>query len=89
MDVGALDEWDNIPYIFAQEIQDRPMTDTTEPMEGAPLIAPSTVDHPLFDAIVEGCRSVYDPEIPVNIYVFVRVFCPNARTFLAIHGLLQ
>ena len=44
------------------------MTDTTEPMEGAPLIAPSTVDHPLFDAIVEGCRSVYDPEIPVNIY---------------------
>ncbi|WP_420567440.1 SUF system Fe-S cluster assembly protein [Thalassovita sp.] len=44
------------------------MTDTTQPMEGAPLIAPSTVDHPLFDAVVEGCRSVYDPEIPVNIY---------------------
>jgi FeS assembly SUF system protein len=37
-------------------------------MEGAPLIAPSNVDHPLFDAVVEGCRSVYDPEIPVNIY---------------------
>lgn len=44
------------------------MTNTPEPMEGAPLIAPSTIDHPLFDAVAEGCRSVYDPEIPVNIY---------------------
>ncbi len=39
-----------------------------EPLEGAPLIAPSTQDHPLYDAIVEACRTVYDPEIPVNIY---------------------
>ena len=38
------------------------------PMEGAPLIRPSTTDHPLFDTIVDACRSVYDPEIPVNIY---------------------
>ncbi|MDQ2095199.1 SUF system Fe-S cluster assembly protein [Rhodalgimonas zhirmunskyi] len=45
------------------------MTHTsTEPLEGAPLIAPSTVSHPLYDAVVEACRSVYDPEIPVNIY---------------------
>ena len=44
------------------------MTHSPEPMEGAPLIAPSTIDHPLFDAVVDGCRSVYDPEIPVNIY---------------------
>ena len=44
------------------------MNDATPPMEGAPLIAPSTADHPLFDSIVEACRSVYDPEIPVNIY---------------------
>ncbi|MBV0890625.1 SUF system Fe-S cluster assembly protein [Paracoccus sp. Z118] len=36
--------------------------------EGAPLIAPSTVDHPLYDSVVEACKSVYDPEIPVNIY---------------------
>ena len=36
--------------------------------DGAPLIKPSSVEHPLFDAIVEACRSVYDPEIPVNIY---------------------
>lgn len=41
----------------------------TEPMiEGAPLIAPSSTDHPLYASVVEACRSVYDPEIPVNIY---------------------
>ncbi len=38
------------------------------PMEGTPLIAPSTTDHPLYDAVVEACRTVHDPEIPVNIY---------------------
>lgn len=38
------------------------------PMEGTPLIKPSTVDHPLYDQVVEACRTVYDPEIPVNIY---------------------
>jgi len=36
--------------------------------EGTPLIAPSSVDHPLYETVVEACRSVYDPEIPVNIY---------------------
>ena len=42
---------------------------TTEPqIEGTPLIAPSSTDHPLYDQIVEACRSVFDPEIPVNIY---------------------
>jgi len=40
----------------------------TGPMEGAPLIRPSSTDHPLYDSVVEACRSVYDPEIPVNIY---------------------
>ncbi len=44
------------------------MTKVPEPLEGAPLIAPSTVDHPLYEQIVEACRTVYDPEIPVNIY---------------------
>ena len=39
-----------------------------QPMEGTPLIKPSTTDHPLYDQVVEACRSVYDPEIPVNIY---------------------
>lgn len=44
------------------------MTDTSPPMEGTPLIAPSSTDHPLYEQIVEACRTVYDPEIPVNIY---------------------
>ena len=44
------------------------MTQSPEPMEGAPLIAPSSTDHPLYDTVVQACRSVYDPEIPVNIY---------------------
>ncbi len=44
------------------------MNESPEPLEGAPLIAPSTTDHPLYDAVVEACRTVYDPEIPVNIF---------------------
>lgn len=44
------------------------MSHFAEPLEGAPMIAPSTTDHPLYDQIVEACRTVYDPEIPVNIY---------------------
>lgn len=38
------------------------------PLEGAPLIKPSSTEHALFDTIVEACRTVFDPEIPVNIY---------------------
>jgi FeS assembly SUF system protein len=44
------------------------MTHSPEPLEGTPLIAPSSTEHPLYDQLVEACRSVYDPEIPVNIY---------------------
>ncbi|NQY60813.1 SUF system Fe-S cluster assembly protein [Cognatishimia sp.] len=44
------------------------MSDPSHPMEGVPLIQPSSVDHPLHDLCVEACRSVFDPEIPVNIY---------------------
>lgn len=44
------------------------MTELTQPLEGTPLIAPSSTDHPLYEQVVEACRSVYDPEIPVNIY---------------------
>ncbi|SMX42826.1 SUF system Fe-S cluster assembly protein [Actibacterium lipolyticum] len=44
------------------------MTQPSEQLEGAPLIKPSTTDHPLYDSVVEACRTVYDPEIPVNIY---------------------
>jgi len=44
------------------------MNSETQQIEGAPLIRPSTTDHPLYDKVVEACRTVYDPEIPVNIY---------------------
>ena len=44
------------------------MTDQTPPLEGAPLIKPSTTDHPLYESVVDACRTVFDPEIPVNIY---------------------
>ena len=44
------------------------MTDSNAQLEGAPMIAPSTTDHPLYEDVVQACRSVYDPEIPVNIY---------------------
>lgn len=33
-----------------------------------PLITPSTTDHPLYEPICDACRSVHDPEIPVNIF---------------------
>lgn len=46
--------------------QSSPQTETL--IEGAPLIAPSTTEHPLYESVVEACRSVYDPEIPVNIF---------------------
>ena len=44
------------------------MTEVQPKIEGAPLIAPSSNDHPLYDSVVEACRTVFDPEIPVNIY---------------------
>ncbi|MEM9853716.1 MAG: SUF system Fe-S cluster assembly protein [Pseudomonadota bacterium] len=52
------------------------MTDATAPApapapvptEDEMIIRPSSTDHALYDQIVEGIRSVYDPEIPVNIF---------------------
>ena len=41
---------------------------TARPPEGTPLIAPSSTAHPLYDSVIEACRTVFDPEIPVNIY---------------------
>ncbi len=44
------------------------MTEQANKIEGAPLIPPSSTDHPLYESVVEACRTVFDPEIPVNIY---------------------
>ncbi|MEM8591322.1 MAG: SUF system Fe-S cluster assembly protein [Pseudomonadota bacterium] len=46
------------------------MTDFTTdvPEQGDMVIRPSSIEHPLYDQVVAGIRSVYDPEIPVNIF---------------------
>ncbi|MBF9036839.1 SUF system Fe-S cluster assembly protein [Rhodobacterales bacterium HKCCE2091] len=44
------------------------MTEAQDKLEGTPLIRPSATDHPLYEQVVEACRTVYDPEIPVNIF---------------------
>ena len=43
-------------------------TQSTDLLEGEPLIQPSSTEHPLYESVVEACRTVFDPEIPVNIY---------------------
>ena len=53
------------------------MTQTIAPLEGEPLIAPSSTEHELYDSIVEACRAVYDPEIPVNIYDLGLIYTIN------------
>jgi len=53
---------------YQEHRRSQDMAHSPEPLEGAPLIAPSSTEHPLYDQLVEACRSVYDPEIPVNIY---------------------
>lgn len=44
------------------------MTEQPDKIEGTPLIRPSTTDHPLYEAVTEACRTVFDPEIPVNVF---------------------
>lgn len=61
------------------------MTESTQPLEGTPLIAPSTTDHPLYEQIVEACRSVYDPEIPVNIYELGLIYTIDINSESEVH----
>ena len=44
------------------------MNQASDRIEGTPLIRPSATEHPLYEAVVGACRTVFDPEIPVNIY---------------------
>ena len=32
------------------------------------ILKPSTTEHPLYYKVVEACKTVYDPEISVNIF---------------------
>ncbi len=34
----------------------------------SPGLAPGEPGHPLYDAVIEALKEIYDPEIPVNIY---------------------
>ncbi len=54
-------------------------------LEGTPLISPSSTDHPLYNEIVKACQSVYDPEIPVNIYDLGLVYTIN----ISVEGSVQ
>ena len=56
------------------------MTEQPDKIEGAPLIRPSTTDHPLYEAVVNACRTVFDPEIPVNIYDLGLVYTVEIST---------
>lgn len=53
---------------------------TGDRLEGTPLIAPSTTDHPLHETVVDACRSVFDPEIPVNIFDLGLIYTINIDT---------
>ncbi len=45
--------------------------------EGELLIKPSSTDHPLYESLVDACKSVYDPEIPVNIFDLGLIYTIN------------
>jgi FeS assembly SUF system protein len=55
-------------YIRSTKPGEIRMNQMQDQVEGAPLIAPSTTDHPLYEQVVDACRTVFDPEIPVNIF---------------------
>ncbi|EEW25743.1 SUF system Fe-S cluster assembly protein [Rhodobacter ferrooxidans] len=44
------------------------MNQPQDRIEGTPLIKPSSTEHPLYEPVVEACRTVFDPEIPVNVF---------------------
>ena len=56
--------------MITQEFQVRRIMNASNDtqMEGTPLIVPSSTDHALYEPICESCRTVHDPEIPVNIF---------------------
>ena len=42
--------------------------DNDNQIENISLIKPSSTDHPLYNDVVNACKTVFDPEIPVNIF---------------------
>ena len=68
MTLCLLDLSNPISYIKTQETHRISHDRRHTSLEGTPLITPSSTDHPLYETLVEACRTVYDPEIPVNIF---------------------
>ena len=64
------------------------MTHPSEQFEGSPLIAPSTIDHPLYELVVEACRMIFDPEIPVNIYDLGLIYTIDINTENAVRVIM-
>ncbi len=65
------------------------MTDANAPVEGTPMIKPSTTDHPLYEDIVMAIKSVYDPEIPVNIYDLGLIYTIEIADDSAVHVIMS
>lgn len=65
------------------------MTNAAEPLEGTPLIKPSSTDHPLYEDVVGACRTVYDPEIPVNIYDLGLVYTVEINPENSVHVIMS
>jgi len=45
------------------------MNEASPPMEGTPLISPSSTEHPLYNSIVDACRNIFDPELIYTIEI--------------------
>ena len=65
------------------------MTNAAEPLEGTPLIKPSSTDHPLYEDVIGACRTVYDPEIPVNIYDLGLVYTVEINSENFVHVIMS
>lgn len=59
--------------------------ETTDLAEGDLLVRPSSTEHPLYEQVVEACRTVYDPEIPVNIYDLGLIYTIEISDENAVH----
>jgi FeS assembly SUF system protein len=66
--ISLADSLDDIVEAFYMVLSESQEVPRMNVQTGEPIIAPSSSDHPLYDAVVEACRTVHDPEIPVNIY---------------------
>lgn len=60
-----------------------------EKLQGQPLIKPSSTNHDLHESIVDACRSVFDPEIPVNIFDLGLIYTIEINTENSVNILMS